>query len=158
MTSIPSLRFTSKPPGKGVIKATVKAFFTTEEVLRKLDAATAKKYSQFGYFTMKDARQSLRKRKSPSRPGKPPRSDSGLLKRFIYFSYDDMSRSVVIGPTPLDGRIRLLQVPKVLEYGGKIPGKKNNRDSKIDARPYMRPAFTRQVDKRLPGLFRDAMG
>lgn len=143
---------------RGTIKGTKNFFFDRDSVTQKLDKATKQRLSRFGYFTLKDSRQSIRKRKKPSRPGQAPTNQNQLLKRFIYFSYDSLFRSVVIGPVQLGGAIRKLQVPRVLEEGGSIPNKNGRKPSKIDARPYMGPAFRRQIDKQLPGLWRDAIG
>lgn len=96
----------------GVIpKAT---FFDRPAVLRAVDAKTRRVLSQYGAFTRRTARRSLRKRKGASAPGNPPHTHEGSLKRLIFFSYDARRRSVVIGPVPFgDGR-----APSLLEHGG----------------------------------------
>lgn len=74
---------------------------------------------------------------APSRPGDPPRSRVGLLRQFIFFAYDDSTRSVVIGPARIGGSGT---APGVLELGGV-----NDTGGRVAARPYMRPA---ELDSR----------
>ncbi len=103
-----------------------KTFFTSREVKSLVDKKTRDVLSKFGAHVRKRARQSIRKRKIASMPGKPPSSHSGLLKRFIFFGYDKMKRSVVIGPTRLTG-INKGEAPELLEYGGIQSRHKNPR-------------------------------
>lgn len=169
VTGQPSIGFRSTIEGaKGL-------FFDRESVLQATTAAERKVLSRFGYFTMRDARQSIRKppkkrRGKGSDAGKPPYNQTGLLKRFIYFAYAPEKHSVVIGPVQLDGRIRMLQIPRVLEEGGmtrltfkvREPGQRRTKtvygkSVRIDARPYMRPAYDRQLAKQMPDLWRNAI-
>ena len=69
---------------------------------------------------------------APSKPGEPPRMHAGFLKNFLYYAFDESTRSVVVGPAILPSTAGT--VPGVLEYGGVSEG------STIAARPYMRPA------------------
>ena len=100
------------------------------------------------------ARRSIRrvnKRGTPAKPGTPPRSRKGLLKNFIFYSWDSSEQAVVAGPEKL-----LLpgQTPKVLEYGGTNRTKKGRATYK--ARPFMRPALGTAMAK-LPELWDGAM-
>lgn len=120
-----------------------RSFFDRSAVIDSVDRATRKVLSQFGAFVMTRARQSIRKapfvarkqrgrnrtdlRTRSSRPGQPPFSQRGELKRFLFFSYDSDRKSVVVGPTILFGRkvrdgmpVAGRTVPQVLEYGGEI--------------------------------------
>lgn len=122
---------------------------------------------------------SIRKRKKSSEPGKPPSSHTGLLKKFIFFSYDERSDSVVIGPVPMaksDGKTL-----KTLEFGGRIKSTrphyipvKAGRAAKgrvkrrkwvklpagttmnYAARPYMGPALKAEEPK-LPSYWRESV-
>lgn len=77
-----------------------------------------------------------------SKPGEPPRNQTGLLRDNIFFSYDAATQSVVIGPARLGGAGR---APAVLEYGGRgILG------TTIKPRPYMVPALQKNIQKLLP--------
>lgn len=131
-------------------------FFDRLAVLGKVDAATRRVLSKFGAFVWRSAKSSIRKRKKPSAPGKPPSSHTGLLKKFIYFAFDPNRRSVVIGPVRLN---RDEGVPPLLEYGG--TAKRRKRGGKMatvmyKARPYMGPAFEKEKAS-LPSLWRDSI-
>ena len=123
-------------------------FFDRKAVLSAVDRAARQVLSKFGAFVRRTAKSSIRKRKAVSKPGQPPSSHTGLLKRLIYFGYDPTRKSVVIGPEPLNGRS---QGAHVLEYGGRqrirtSDGKPVHANYR--ARPFMGPAFS----KEKPGL------
>jgi len=127
-------------------------FFTAQRVIEAMDAATRRVLSRFGAYVRRRARSSIRrggKRGHPSKPGKPPKSWTGLLKNHIYFVFDPQQESVIIGPAKLNTGT---EAPQVLEYGGttNIETKKQTVRVKIKPRPYMRPAF----EKELPNLNR----
>lgn len=92
------------------------------------------------------------RRRESSRPGQPPRSQTGILKRFIYDAMDPRTRSVVIGPARIE---RGTDAPRVLEYGGRtrLP---NGRTIYLSPRPYMRPALAAKLPQ-LPKLWKDAV-
>jgi hypothetical protein len=108
--------------------ATVKGFFFDRpRVAQMIDGQTRRVFSRFGAFVRDDARKSIRAAKKPSRPGSPPHSHTGILKRFLYFALDPAHRSVIIGPAKThqiffgaDRRPATGTVPEVLEYGGVI--------------------------------------
>jgi len=98
------------------------------------------------------ARSSIRRRKVVSRPGQPPSSHTGLLKRFIFFGYDPARHSVVIGPVALarsDGK-----APSLLEHGGM--SRRAGRAVRYRRRPFMGPAMTKELPG-LPKLWRDSV-
>ena len=127
-------------------------FFDRSAVTRRVDRAARRVFSRFGAYVRTTAKHSIRKRKRISRPGEPPSSHTGLLRRFIFFGYDRDRRSIVIGPMPLTGRIG--DAPHALEYGGPsaVKGRRRKRRVRIAARPYMRPAFEHEKPK-LPALW-----
>ena len=134
-----------------------KLFFDSPKVLGAVDKATRKVFSRFGAFVRRTARGSIRKRKKTSAPGSPPSSHTGLLKRFIFFRFDPNRKSVVIGPMRLTENNRG-DAPSALEYGGTATltqGKKKNR-VKIQARPFMGPAFEKEKPK-LPALWQNSV-
>lgn len=143
------------------LRAAKEGFFDRKPVIDATDRATRKVLSRFGAYVRSSARQSIRKRKRASHPGNPPSSHTGLLKRFIFFVYDKVSRNVVIGPTLLNrqstfGGRETNTVPEVLEYGGRTIGRNRKRDVYIDARPYMGPAFAKEQPK-LPDLWANSI-
>ena len=104
------------PRVRGVNFAVTSYFFDAPKIVNSVDRATRKVLSRFGSYVRRTMRSSIRKRKKTSDPGKPPTSRVGLLKQFIFFSYDPNTKSVVIGPERLNAKIG--NTPEVLEYGG----------------------------------------
>lgn len=112
--------------GRG-LEGLKQSFFDRMAVINRVEAAKLRVLSKFGAFVRRRAQTSLRKRKAVSKPGEPPSSHTGILRRFIFFSYDHATGGVVIGPMktnqvffdkhrrPVTGT-----VPQVLEYGGSI--------------------------------------
>ena len=139
---------------------TRRMFFSTRAVMSKVDRSTRRVLSRFGAYVRTTARHSIRKRKRPSRPGEPPSSHTGLLKRFIFFGYDRDRRSVVIGPERLGNKAG--DAPSALEYGGTSTvteerrGKRKKRQTRIEARPFMGPAFEKEKPK-LPAMWRGSV-
>lgn len=135
-------------------------FFDSPKVVAAVDAAARRVLSKFGAFVRTAAKSSIRKRKKASEPGSPPSSHTGLLKKFIYFGYDQSRQSVVIGPTRLNNSGGT--APESLEYGGKATvtalrrGKKTSRRVTINERPYMRSALGKELPK-LPSMWRDSV-
>lgn len=127
-------------------------------ILNAMDKVTVKVLSRFGAYTMTTARGLIRspgKKGAASKPGKPPKNRTGLLRDFIFFSYAQFQRSVVIGPTKLNQNTG---APHTLEYGGAITvrvGKHKYRRVFIQPRPYMQPALEKNKTK-LPALWRAA--
>ena len=130
-----------------------KLFFDSPKVLGAVDKATRKVLSRFGAFVRRTAKGSIRKRKKTSVPGQPPSSHTGLLKRFIFFSYDPNRKSVVIGPMRLDQNNRG-DAPSALEYGGTVTLDKKKVN--IRPRPYMGPAFEKEKPN-LPQWWKNAI-
>ena len=106
---------------------------------------------------------------APSKPGKPPKSRTGILRDLIFFAVDPSFQSVIIGP--LVGKSRGA-VPETLEEGGTVTagtwvriyekGKrkirlslKHKRNVRLKARPYMAPAYDEALDRLIPGIYRD---
>ena len=146
-------------PGGKTLKVTA-WFFDAPAVLKAVDAGTIKVLSKFGAFVRRTMKSSIRKRRKSSEPGKPPSSHTGLLKQFIFFSFDPRNRSVVIGPEKLNAKIG--STPEVLEYGGSnvIATYRKKVVSKhtvsIKARPYARPALEKELPK-LPEMWRNSV-
>ncbi len=135
-----------------------RAFFDTKAVRSKTDKATRRVLSRFGAFVRRTARRSVRKRKNASPPGRPPSSHTGLLKKFIFFGFDAIRRSVVIGPARLSQNGRG-EAPSALEYGGIVTMRTETRESKkahVRPRPFMGPAMEQEKDQ-LPALWRDSV-
>lgn len=103
------------------LKAFSQGFFDRKAVTSKVDVATRRVLSKFGAFVRTRARRSIRNRKRVSRPGEAPTSQTGVLRRFIFFAFDATRESVVIGPVRVSG-VAERGIPERLEYGGTIRG------------------------------------
>ncbi|MBN2377062.1 MAG: hypothetical protein JXD22_11715 [Sedimentisphaerales bacterium] len=102
-------------------------FFDKPKVINAVGRATRKVLSKFGAYVRRTAKTSIRKRKKVSAPGQPPASHTGRLKKLIFFAYDPIKASVVIGPAlgnmiSFNGSGKPVRgtVPETLEYGGRI--------------------------------------
>lgn len=139
------------------LKSAKAGFFDRTAVTSAVSHATRKVLSRFGAFVRTAARSSIRRRKSVSKPGQPPTSWTGLLKKFLFFSFDQAKRSVVIGPVRLNKSRG--EAPGLLEYGGssaRRDRKGRRRATRYRARPYMGPAFEKERQK-LPQLWKDSV-
>ena len=78
------------------------------------------------------------------------------LREFIFFAWDDATKSVVAGPARLD---KPGSAPEALESGGRSVVRRDGRDVTINiaARPYMRPSLAKAL-KDLPGFWRGSIG
>jgi len=137
-------------------------FFDRPKVQRAVDRAKRRSLSRAGAFIRQRARTSIRKRKRQSRPGQPPSSHTGLLRRFILFGYDRQRDSVVVGPVGF----KRSRAPNVLEFGGRAVvetgrtrrsrRERKKRTVRIAARPYMRPALEKERSN-LPAVWRNSV-
>ena len=138
-----------------MINARVKTLmFNSDEVLRRVAKARRAALSTIGAYVRQRARTSIRRRRGPAPPGRPPHSHVGLLRRLIVFAYDPQVDGVVVGPLGL----RNSPAPHALEYGDYSNSVQRGRRRRVyvRARPYMRPAM--QAERaRMPALFRNAM-
>ena len=131
-------------------------FFDRQRVLNATTRAERRVLARFGAFVRQRSRTSIRPKKGSSAPGSPPHSHTGLLRRNIFFAFDQRARSVVIGPTTrLNGTG---QAPQVLEYGGTVVLRRGGRfqPTQVRARPFMRPAFQAE-QSQLPSLWKHSI-
>ena len=118
----------------------------------RMDAALARgrrrALYRIGAFVRRSARQSIRRGKSASHPGSPPRTRTGFLRGRILFGVE--TTSVVIGVPLRSTRAGAATGPAALEYGGRTRilrriGGRLRRDSvRIRPRPFMRLALERE--------------
>ncbi len=143
-----------------MVNVTTRMFFTTTAVRRAVDKGTRAVLSKAGAFVRQRARSLIRPRKRSARPGEPPSSHLGLLRRFIYFGYDQGKKSVVIGPAKLNQRNPYgdTTVPEVLEVGGTVtPGSGKHKETRrYRGNPYMGPALEAEKSK-FPTLWRNSV-
>lgn len=131
-------------------------FFDRAAVTSAADRAQRRVLSRFGAFVRRGARSSIRKRKRVSQPGSPPSSHTGLLKNNIFFVYEPLRSSVIIGPILLSGKGT--DAPALLEHGGHAVGRRRKKRVRLTyrPRPFMGPAFERETPK-LPAMWRDSV-
>lgn len=127
--------------------ATIKRqFFDRIKVTTALDKKTLKILNRFGATVRKTAQYSMRTKKGPSAPGKPPHShDRKLLRKLLFYSLDTSGKSVVVGPVLKESSARVM-IPRLHEKGGYTVSKDGIR-RKYEKRAYMKPAFDVHVGK-----------
>lgn len=109
-------------------------FFNKEHVANTLSKFEQKALSKFGSFVRRRMKSSIKKapkinvatgevtmkrkgvalRDAVSKPGDPPYGHEGSLRRLIFFTYDPVTRNVVIGPV----KFGTTGAPPTLEGGG----------------------------------------
>ena len=104
-------------------------FFDSEVVKRATNKAQRQALSKFGGYCRKVAKNSIKRSKYPSKPGSPPHSHTGRLKNNIFYGWDEIKRTVVIGPLKTSRSVP--PVPNVLEYGGVAGNKIKKPEFKI---------------------------
>lgn len=126
----PTLRVTpgpNDPPrlsgaARNALSSWKSGFFDRAKVLAALDEAGRVALLRAGSWVRKVAQQSMRYRKSASAPGQPPSArkgaDGSLLRRHLYFAWDDTAKDVVVGPV----RLGSSSVPRLHEFGGTLQG------------------------------------
>jgi hypothetical protein len=135
--------------------------------LQALDKAVRRWAFQAGAYVRKVMQSSIKDSDKPSRPGQPPHSHTGILRRFIRFAVIAQEEKVIIGPKKLPSKVG--QQPRVLEFGGVSETKgKGGRDvqgrftksvrktSQRAARPFARPALLKSIP-RTRSMWRDSI-
>lgn len=117
----------------------------------RVQRRTLFKAGGYGKTVMK---QSIRKRKGPSRAGSPPHSHAGHLRNLMHFEVDPSLAAVTVGPKIFKASAGLpVPVPRLLDQGG--PTKRYRRRVRIAPRPFVQPAFEKTTAK-LPDLIAQA--
>ncbi len=129
-------------------------FFDRPNVIKRIKDGTKSTMSKAGAFIRQRAKSSIRPRKRIAKPGEPPSSHEGTLKRLIFFGYDSSTDSVVIGPKLSKGGKPT--IPHLLEFGGSTKSWRNGKTAKYRAFPFMAPALEAEQQK-FAGLFDGAV-
>lgn len=160
------------------------AFFDSKKVVDAVSKQERANLSKAGAFIRRTAVFSIRSGNGVSKPGQPPKSHTGILKRFLYFAFDFSSRSVVVGPALTNQTSASMAlgntIPGILEIGGRESitevqsphsGQWVKRNSKlryqqdwperkrqidVAARPFMVPALQANIAK-IPGVWKDSV-
>lgn len=131
----------------GEVTKVVRSFFDKEKVTKALDRKTRRIFMRYGGRIRKYAQFSMRSRKGSASPGSPPHAHGEkLLKRLLFFSYEDSSKSVVIGPVLLE-RTKEKKIPRLMEEGGIVTGlyKGKTVQKRYRGNPFMKPAFEANI-------------
>lgn len=137
-----------------LVKRSKQWWFDSQKVIAAVHKAERRVQSRQGALIRGIARRSMRKRRGPSRPGRPPHVHRGMLKDLLFFGWDPATRTTVVGPA----KFRRGIVPALLEKGGTTQRKRGKKllTVHIAARPYMGPALA-AAKPNLAESWRDAV-
>jgi hypothetical protein len=96
------------------MKADTSKFLSKVIVETEVERIELEGLKRNAFYLRRVARNSIRRKKGPSKPGQPPRSVRGDLKRGIYAMLDDRN-AAYIGPVKYDWGTG---APSTLEFGG----------------------------------------
>lgn len=125
----------------------------TRPIRRSVDRKSRMVGSRFGGLVRTIARRSM-PRSGQSRAGRAPVRHTNTLYNSIFFAYDPVAKSVIIGPRAFR-RYRGITGARALELGGTIRDSGTGETYQIRPRPYMYPALIAGI-KSLPKLWREA--
>lgn len=97
------------------MKADTSKFFDRVIVETEVERIEFEGLKRNALYLRRAARNSIRRRKSPSQPGQPPRSVRGDLKRGIQAHYERGLGEAVVGPVKFNWGTN---APNTLEFGG----------------------------------------
>jgi len=141
----------------GFIDIRAITFFNAAPLMDAVDQAERRTLSKAGAFVRRRAKSSIRKRKGVSKPGQPPSSHEGSLKRLIFFGYSLQTGSVVVGPvsfSSLNNTQSSKTIPGLLEFGGRA--RRGGRPARYRPRPFMGPAVEAEADN-FPALWKNSV-
>jgi hypothetical protein len=150
----------------------IRATFFSAELEKRVAIGVTKSLSKCGAFVRTASKSSLRYAKKSAGPGSPPkvhRTNSfkrtsvnrktgasitrqvSPLKDLIYFAFDPVRESVVVGPMEFKSRKnRSYKVPAILEGGGTVTGitpAGKTEQRKYRGNPFMKPALDKEMPK-----------
>jgi hypothetical protein len=122
-----------------MIGARIKSWFNADKVRDRVKKAGIESLGHGAAVIRLTARRSIRKRKKPSQPGKPPHTRKGLLRRAVSYAVEKQYGRAVIGPDySVAGPVGIAH-----EFGGRFRGQRYRQ------RAFMGPALMKVKD-RLP--------
>ena len=125
-----------------------KAFsrFDRRKVRRRAAEGSIRSLGHAGAALRLTARRSIRRSRRTSRPGQPPHTRRGQLKRALRYAVEKERERVLIGPTySVVGRSA-----RAHEFGGRY------RRETYPKRPFMGPALMK-IRSRLPRMWADSI-
>lgn len=143
MAAIPRRSTISSKPrkrkGKDVFKVSMSTefFFDRKNVEAAIGRGAARAQRKQASFLKRTASQSIKRRKTSSRPGQPPHarsSDRTRSLKNIRYAYNPNRRSTVVGPVALPRKakyvVNRIPPPGTLEQGASILFRKGAKDVK----------------------------
>jgi hypothetical protein len=105
-------------------------FFDAEKILNAAGKAIVKNLNYIGGYVAKVARHSIKKGSSHavSKSGTKPLSHTGLLKKHIYYGYNPMHESVIVGPAYSIPRVKMRRQPWNMVVNQLHTAKKENEN------------------------------
>ena len=146
-----------------MIHVDTKMFFDRPHVMRRVDQKTGRVLARTGAFGRQVMRRQMRpagKKRKSSRPGEPPRTIVGTIKKLLFFGMAPNKKAVVIGPkkqSPPSGHhlFGKESIPQLLDEGGRekllLP------DGKRTTADYLPRPFTDPVRPTITEKFRDLL-
>lgn len=130
----------------------MKVKVTIKDELKKIEKAARstgpfQSLGHAGGTIRKSALLSIRKNKKSSKPGQPPHTREGQLRKAIFYAVDKAAQTVVIGPT----KSKIGEIGGVMEHGGTYKG------GQYAPRPFMGPALEESLP-RIPAHFTGSIG
>lgn len=136
------------------MQAMLTYFIDEAAVMEAVRDGIARGMSRTGFAVREEVQRLIQPRVMVSRPGKPPTDQTGRLKRSIRYDVDGQRKSVVVGPVGLASRSR--NAVKALEFGG-VSTNSKGQQRRVEARPFMRPAFEFVLRSKVPSVFADVI-
>lgn len=133
-------------------------FFDRPAVINAVDRKKIKPLEQAGKAVMGKSRGLMRTSKKSAKPGRPPRKHVGLMGKFLFYVYDPITGTVVIGPAKIrTPNETSTNVPELMEFGGTVTKTYKRKPPKrleYHEHPFMAPGLKLAMPK-IPEQFRD---
>jgi len=126
----------------------VTAFIDQRKTLAHIERKQTAVLFRLGGFVLSIMRRSIRKRRGSSKPGTPPHSHAGQLRRLMRFAVDKQAGEVVTGPMLFGNKSNVIPasgatIPELLNYGGRASMLVQGGErvmAEYKPRPYVEPA------------------
>lgn len=143
--------------GTNLATTVTKAALDKKRIYDATNKANVKNLYRSSTIIMRIARGSIRRGKKASTPGNPPRHHTNPGLKLMNFFVDKINESAVVGVMPFGGASGI-DVPHVLEYGGRmaVRRKKLKRTVHVRPRPFMAPA-EEKARQKYPQLWKDSL-
>lgn len=125
-----------------------------ELLLEKIGDAKRRTLKILGFEIREVAQRSIVDARTISRPGMPPHGHVGTLGNLILYSVSPDGNRLVVGPQLVRKKSR--DAVKALEHGGTATNSRG-KVIRVQARPFMEPAFNRVNRSKVPAVFANSV-